>query len=453
MSAIMEETKATKATKATFGEEFKELVEGVIYMLKNKVNGKIYIGQAPKYYGSNKQKWGLQGRLTRHVYEANKLGFDQLIKEAIEKFGIDNFESSIIHECHKSQLDKWEKHYISVYQCMDPDGYNMTSGGKDGFHSAEANLKNKIGTISGRINKQSDEVKKAREVTKKEGKNQTTIRAEAAENNEKVLAKYIIQMNKEVRIRKLDQISPSKIVMSDKKFLVEYQSCNGEIFKKKFENLKDAEIFLQNVSNNEKLMVSDYQYYNSAIDSIFDNMDSVFFPLLTYSNIFPIVYQDTICGYFVYGLVAHDGSYIPLRKFTENQNTYNLQNACKFIDQVKQMNLEKMVANDWLNLTIEKRKRLEGLPKYIRTVPHNTIGIKGYRVDYPVGYNEKGRVIQKSKTFTEDKLTLEEKLELAKKHVAKMDEIYKGIRPIARNSSSSSASTDSNEEASTSTAV
>ena len=87
----------------------------VIYKTKNKITGRIYIGQDksnnPEYLGSGK-----------------------ILRQSIEKYGKENFEKEILEECSsKEQLDLAEKYWISYYNSTDRNiGYNIAVGGSGG---------------------------------------------------------------------------------------------------------------------------------------------------------------------------------------------------------------------------------------------------------------------------------------------------------------------------------
>lgn len=89
----------------------------IIYEIKNKINGKIYIGQ----HSSNEL--------------GSYWGSGKLIKYAIEKYGIENFERSILERCStKDELNKREKYWIKEKNSL-VNGYNLTSGGTGGDNS------------------------------------------------------------------------------------------------------------------------------------------------------------------------------------------------------------------------------------------------------------------------------------------------------------------------------
>lgn len=87
----------------------------VIYKITNKINGKIYVGKDlhnnQNYYGS-----GI------------------LIQNAIKKYGIENFEKSILENCtDKNHLNQQEKYWIKYLNTQDRNiGYNIHGGGDGG---------------------------------------------------------------------------------------------------------------------------------------------------------------------------------------------------------------------------------------------------------------------------------------------------------------------------------
>lgn len=91
-------------------------------MHKNKVNGKVYIGQT---YTSLKQRFG-NGR----YYSGCPIFY-----KAIKKYGWNNFEHILLEFDLKSQeaANAKEKYYIKKYKSTDVKyGYNISNGGKDG---------------------------------------------------------------------------------------------------------------------------------------------------------------------------------------------------------------------------------------------------------------------------------------------------------------------------------
>lgn len=95
---------------------------GFIYITTNNINGKKYIGQK-KYYGN---------------YEIY-IGSGIALKNAINKYGKENFTREIIENCKtKEELDSREKFWIEYYNATESeDFYNITSGGDGGFGSGK----------------------------------------------------------------------------------------------------------------------------------------------------------------------------------------------------------------------------------------------------------------------------------------------------------------------------
>ncbi len=87
----------------------------IVYKIINKINGKYYIGKDsnndPRYYGSGK-----------------------LIKQAIKKYGKNNFDKIIIEHCiNKEHLNEREKFWINESNALnDPKSYNLANGGAGG---------------------------------------------------------------------------------------------------------------------------------------------------------------------------------------------------------------------------------------------------------------------------------------------------------------------------------
>lgn len=94
---------------------------GLIYMLVNKINSKIYIGQTTT---------SIEYRLRKHKQNSKRIGVKG-IGGAIKKYGIENFNTVILeNNIDISLLDQMEMHYISEYQSTNIDiGYNISIGG------------------------------------------------------------------------------------------------------------------------------------------------------------------------------------------------------------------------------------------------------------------------------------------------------------------------------------
>lgn len=88
-----------------------------IYKITNLINNKSYIGQSID----------IQKRWKKHQSATD----DFAIHQALRKYGVDNFEFSILEECEQSQLNEREIYWINVYNSI-KYGYNMIPGGSNG---------------------------------------------------------------------------------------------------------------------------------------------------------------------------------------------------------------------------------------------------------------------------------------------------------------------------------
>lgn len=93
---------------------------GRIYIIKNKVNNKVYIGQT---------KVSIKLRFQNHL-SAARCGKDYTIGKAIRKYGEENFYIELLEECLASELNEREMYWIAFYNATDNKcGYNMSLGG------------------------------------------------------------------------------------------------------------------------------------------------------------------------------------------------------------------------------------------------------------------------------------------------------------------------------------
>ena len=93
-----------------------------IYVIRNKVNDKVYIGQTSKT---------IERRWYQHVHSAN-LYRKMYICRAIRKYGAESFQIVQLDEAYTQKTaNAMEKFYIKVYQSYKSDlGYNCTLGGE-----------------------------------------------------------------------------------------------------------------------------------------------------------------------------------------------------------------------------------------------------------------------------------------------------------------------------------
>ena len=99
----------------------KRYKEKAIYKIENKINHKIYIGQS-----INPEE-----RFEQHINRHYR--YRSLINQAIKKYGVQNFSFEVLGWFE--DYNEKEKEYISYYNCLVPNGYNVLSGGEEPPHN------------------------------------------------------------------------------------------------------------------------------------------------------------------------------------------------------------------------------------------------------------------------------------------------------------------------------
>jgi len=105
-----------------------------IYRIRNKLNGKVYIGQS----------WYVEERVNSHFRSKENTHF----YNSIRKYGKENFEVDVLCECNnQKELDFAEDAFIEYYGGPDSDrNYNRRGGGSTGKLSKDT--KNKLSNIT-----------------------------------------------------------------------------------------------------------------------------------------------------------------------------------------------------------------------------------------------------------------------------------------------------------------
>ena len=93
---------------------------GIVYILKNKLNGKCYVGQTKKSF---------EKRFRQHQTSNSYIG------KALRKYGSENFEKLILENI--DDLNVKEVSCIQEYDSIYPNGYNLTYGGQNGKRSGK----------------------------------------------------------------------------------------------------------------------------------------------------------------------------------------------------------------------------------------------------------------------------------------------------------------------------
>lgn len=96
-------------------------MNGYIYLIENKINGKKYVGQTSR---------SLEERWKEHCTEYLKREFEKRpLYDAIKKYGLENFSISLLEEVELPNLCEREIYWINFYNTYYGEGYNATLGG------------------------------------------------------------------------------------------------------------------------------------------------------------------------------------------------------------------------------------------------------------------------------------------------------------------------------------
>ena len=94
-----------------------------IYVIKNSINDKVYVGQAK----NAAERW--LSHIYNAQYEARYNKEIQVIHRAMTKYGIDKFYYQIL-EHQVEDYDEREQYWIKKLNSVTPNGYNIAPGGK-----------------------------------------------------------------------------------------------------------------------------------------------------------------------------------------------------------------------------------------------------------------------------------------------------------------------------------
>lgn len=92
----------------------------IIYMLRNRINGKAYVGQTIQ---------SIEYRWSQHKSDAGRGGRNYLHR-AIRLYGADNFElATLATATTLAELNELEEYHIRAQGTLSPNGYNLKTGG------------------------------------------------------------------------------------------------------------------------------------------------------------------------------------------------------------------------------------------------------------------------------------------------------------------------------------
>jgi group I intron endonuclease len=218
---------------------------GIIYCLTSP-SGKKYIGQTKRSFDK---------RLKEHSKcEGNCI----ILENAIKKYGIDSFDYEILIEINDTLLDEYETKFIDLLDTLEPNGYNVRSGGKIAAHSElskERMRQSKLGEKNHNYGKPRSELAKQHISESKSGVNHHFYGKELSEIHKLALSKSF---------KKYDKDLPMYIA-----YLVErpdiYQSTGYVV--KNHPHLKTKYFTSKKYTLEEKLIQAK-EYLNSAMDAV-----------------------------------------------------------------------------------------------------------------------------------------------------------------------------------------
>ena len=248
----------------------------IIYMVKNKINGKMYIGQTVR---------GLEQRTREHITVANRNIDNTYFHCAIRKHGADNFNWTRLHTCDNiEELNKLETYYIGLYDTYE-NGYNLTLGGNGsvGYEVSEntkrkisESLKGKNNPNYGKVGKDShwygrrhtEETKKKMSKTQREkGKGRGTGRKHTEETKRKISLNHARCPSYGMLGKKHSKEAKKKLSKARKGKYTGKDSSRARaiiVDNKRFDTRKEAGEFLNvsapTISNRIKMNVTGYSY-------------------------------------------------------------------------------------------------------------------------------------------------------------------------------------------------
>lgn len=208
---------------------------GSIYIIKNKLNDKVYVGQTI---------FSVETRWKKHLNSYNP---NTAIAKALNKYGAENFLFQEICSCFdKESLNEMEKYFISLYNSTSKNGYNMTYGGSSFIFTKEVKKKMSDAKMGNTIRKNSkanqngsNKIKKLLHVQRLEGDTITTIEYNPS-TSPRQLSKYEVMKDNIIEFYLMSN-SSYKVANKfnlDKSMVCEYLRKWG-ILKSKSQSAKD----------------------------------------------------------------------------------------------------------------------------------------------------------------------------------------------------------------------
>lgn len=391
---------------------------GVIYLVTCIANNKKYIGQANNYVSGN-TRWGCDGRWKSHLHEAfgNVKDHCRLLNSAIRKYGKDMFMCHAIKEAPENELNTFEELFISEFNTLVPNGYNLTKGGAHFTASEETCKKQSLARLG---------VKRTVKATTSSACGHIGVKINRTRRHPEdvKLPKYICAMRKNDII--VGYSIPAFPIGTDK---VEY-------VRETFYNRKHPEIALKEAEQFLNDLKEKYDSRDEAISKLRTTReqerahDTIYDKTLKKcpEYVYPIINQrNHIDGYYVEGVPSLTDVPHPKEMFTSlSSNTKNKKAAMRYVKHLldvvnKDSHFKEEKCDIDGNDTHKKSKEYNNLPTHITYIKTSDGNVIGYMVNSFVTTNGK----TKQRKFCNTHIAMEEKFKMA---VEYLEEQTKNIK-------------------------
>jgi len=155
-----------------------------IYKITNKINGKPYIGQTGRI---------IKKRINEHKKKSSNIP----LKNAIKKYGWDNFNFEVVDEVSEAIADCIESFLIQYCDSMiDKNGYNLETGGNKYKHASEYTRKKLSNALKGKICSEETKKKLSESLTGKHHSEETKKKMSKAQKGRHHSEESKIKMKK-----------------------------------------------------------------------------------------------------------------------------------------------------------------------------------------------------------------------------------------------------------------
>jgi hypothetical protein len=124
---------------------------GFIYKITNIITKKCYIGETRSINPEDRWK--------QHQYTFTRSGGCPALRDAVKKYGINNFKFQVLIICFDEDRYIYEKEYIKKYNSVVPNGYNILEGGEGGGFKGKCHSEETKQIIKNKSLKQFEDIK------------------------------------------------------------------------------------------------------------------------------------------------------------------------------------------------------------------------------------------------------------------------------------------------------